>query len=322
MYILGIDGGGTKTKFTLVQTDGTIIHELITPTIHYLQVGLEGLHDTLKAGLENVIHDSGISLNEIKGCFVGCPGYGNIAEDMQLIEASIARALADIPHAIGNDTDNALAGSLADDHGICVIAGTGSIGLGIDENGNRYTSGGWYYTFGGDEGSAAWIAQHYMQLFTKQSDGRLPRTELYEYMKQKHSFKEDSDLIQKFVIEHGDNRTIIAQLATDIGVLAKIGDPYAIALFEEAGIELASLVRSIYSNLNFEDTVRVSYAGGVFNSGVFILDPFKEALIDLNVEIVAPVFEPSLGSVILGFKTASISVTPQIIYNLKQSIAN
>ncbi len=43
MYYLGIDGGGTKTKYTVVDDNLKKLLELEGGTIHIHQVGVEGI---------------------------------------------------------------------------------------------------------------------------------------------------------------------------------------------------------------------------------------------------------------------------------------
>lgn len=320
-YILGIDGGGTKTKYILSDDKGHIISEHTGPTIHYLQVGLGGLKDNLIEGISTLIQPHGIDEKDIIGAFVGTPGYGDISEDTKILQDTIKEALKDIPHTIGNDTDNAHAGSLGLNPGIVVIAGTGSIGLGINEKDEHLISGGWHQSFGGDEGSAHWIAEKYIQEFTKQSDLRKPKTQLYTYMKDKHQFKDDSYALKKFVVDWDYDRTKIASLSVDVYELAKLNDVAALEIFDQAAYEISSIYRAIFNHLTFDHyPVKLSYVGGVFKSDSYIFDPLHKYLKDLNVEIIKPKLTPDLGSVLLGFKIANIEVTDSILNNLSKSL--
>ncbi len=77
----------------------------------------------------------------------------------------------------GNDMVCAWAGSLGGEDGINIVAGTGSIGYG-ERRGRSARAGGWGEVFG-DEGSAYWIAVQGLNVFTRMSDGRLPKGSLY-----------------------------------------------------------------------------------------------------------------------------------------------
>lgn len=317
-YILGIDGGGTKTKFIISNINGEIALEFTMPTIHYLQVGLKGLSETLEAGLHKITNSLNINQNQIIGVFCGTPGYGDIVKDSTKIDNIIKEVFKNSSVTIGNDTLNAHAGSLALKPGICVIAGTGSIGIGINEKDEQFISGGWHQAFSGDEGSAHWIAEKYIQEFTMQSDGRSEKTKLYEFMIDKHNFKHPSEALNKFIVEWNYDRTKIASLSKDVYQLAKMNDPASIRIFNEAAYEISRIYSAIYSNLKFKNyPVQASYVGGVFNSGEFILEPLNKYMKNLDIVFHSPIFSPEIGSLLLGFKAANLDISNEVIENIK-----
>ena len=65
MYFLGIDGGGTKTCFTLINEKGNVINRVIKGTCHPTQIGFDNLEKLLREGLEEIIKSSNISKEEI-----------------------------------------------------------------------------------------------------------------------------------------------------------------------------------------------------------------------------------------------------------------
>ena len=317
-YYLGIDGGGTKTKFTLCDENGTFITSSIQPTCHYLQCGLQGVTSVFNKGLQDCLKKAFINKIEIAYIFAACAGYGDIEEDNPKIKQAVAKALDPIPFQIGNDTENALAGSLAGNSGINIIAGTGSIGMGLNEKGEVFRCGGWHHAFGGDEGSAFWLASNLLRLFTRQSDGRDEKTLLYSYMKENMEWSYDSDVLKNCVIEWKYNRTKIADLAKHVSILANQGDMHAIKLYENAAQEVGDIIETIYHKIKTNRIILVSYSGGVFNGGEFIIEPLKKRLNNINVTLIPPILTPDKGGVLLAMKQAKVHITPKIIANLKE----
>lgn len=318
-YYLGIDGGGTKTKFTLCDENGVFITSSIQPTCHYLQCGLDGVTSVFNNGLNDCLEKANIQKKDIANVFAACAGYGDIEEDNPKIEQAVKKALNPIPFQVGNDTENALAGSLAGHPGINVIAGTGSIGMGLNEEGKLFRCGGWHHAFGGDEGSAFWLASNLLRLFTRQSDGRDKKTLLHSYMKETMGWNNDSDMLKECVVEWDYDRTKIASLAKHVSVLANQGDIHAIKLYEDAAKELGDIIETIYHEIKTDKVVLVSYSGGVFNSGEFITDPLKERLCNINVTLIPPILTPDKGGVLLAMKQDSLKITPKITANLKDN---
>lgn len=315
---LGVDGGGTKTKFALCNEKGQILAHSIQSTCHYLQCGLDGVSSVMRKGLDECLKLANVLENDIASAFVACAGYGDIEDDNPKIEKAVKKVYSHFPCIIGNDTDNALAGALGGKCGINVIAGTGSIALGINEKGERFRSGGWHHAFGGDEGSAYWLACKLILEFTRQSDGRDEKTELYDYMMRTFGFKNDSDVLQRFVVEWEFDRTKIAALATHVHELALLNDPFALLFYKEAAIELADIVLAIKNNLHFTSPVHVSYAGGVFKSDDFLLKPFNKILNKHEMILCKPLVDPDKGSLILAMQADQCEISDCIIENLKK----
>lgn len=302
-YVIGIDGGGTKTRYTLSTHDLEIIEDFTDSTIHYQQVGFEQVTISLNKNIAKLIAKVD-DVNLITHVFVGLPGYGDIKNDTPNLEAAVKNGLGNLSYTIGNDTENALSGSLNGSYGINVIAGTGSIGLGITKDGRRYTSGGWCHDFGGDEGSAYWLACRMLLEYTQQSDNRKPKTLLYTYLNDELQLEDDTDILDLTLNKYKMDRTKIASLSVHLNALASLNDSAALAIFKEAAYELSKIYLAIFNELKFDTSVPISYSGGVFKSGKFILEPLKSTLAENNLTLSDPVHDPSVGGLLLAIKAS------------------
>lgn len=318
MYYLGVDGGGTKTKFSLADEKGNIICEVNKPTSHYLQVGFDGLTNILKEGINDILKEANIKRSDIVSSFIGAPGYGDIEADEEKIIKAVDEAFKDMKHEVGNDGLNALAAGLCGEDGINIVAGTGSIGFGHNSLINKTIScGGWHYAIGSDEGSGYWISNKILHEFTRQSDGRDEKTSLYYKLKEKLNIKEDGDIISVVVNDFKLDRTKMASFCRFTSNLYEEKDPYAMSIIKEAGKELADIINTLYKLLEFNGKIKVSYTGGVFNMGDIIINHLKENLDENKIELVKPLLTPDKGSLILAYKYNDIKVSEEIINNLK-----
>ncbi len=162
---LGVDGGGTKTQFVLVDRDGNMIAAYEGPTSDHLQIGMDGLRDVLTDGLAALFGQAGIDGSAIARAFFGLPAYGEDSAAQVLLDALPEPLLGHRRYRCGNDMVCAWAGSLGGEDGINIVAGTGSIGYG-ERRGRSARAGGWGEVFG-DEGSAYWIAAQGLNIFAK-----------------------------------------------------------------------------------------------------------------------------------------------------------
>src|SRR6185295_9585282 len=156
------------------------------------------------------------------------------------------------------------------------VAGTGSIGYG-ERHGKSARAGGWGEIFG-DEGSAYWIAVQGLSIFTRMSDGRLPKGPLHATFRKSLGLDADLDLCAKIMAAR--DRGSIAALAPLVAEAVRDGDTLAAGVFDEAARELAALAGAVRQALDFgpSDLAAVSYSGGVFNAGALILEPLRRHL--------------------------------------------
>ncbi|KEH93503.1 N-acetylglucosamine kinase [Clostridium novyi] len=317
MYYLGIDGGGTKTAFVLINNKGNILAEIEKSTCHHMQVGLDGFERVIKEGLKDILNIVRICSIDIEYTFLGIPGYGEVEKDDKSIEEILKRIFKNDRFTIGNDVVAGWAGSLACKEGINLVAGTGSIAYGVNEKGESERSGGWGY-FCGDEGSAHWIAKKGIEVFTKQSDGRLKKGQLYNVFKKKLDLKKDFDLITLIHDKYKFSRTEVAKIAMLVGEAAELGDEKAIQIYKEAAEEFYLMIKAVMDKLNYKNKIVISYSGGVFKAGDNVLNPLKEKLKNINCDIKNPILAPVVGSALYAYKLAGNEITDSIIDNLKK----
>ena len=302
MYFLGVDGGGSKTAFYLTDEKGVLKASSFGKPTNYI---VDGINQTVKVfenGVNDVCSQVKISVDDITSCFIAVAGFGDIKADEENIKASLQNVFPKLKLKVGNDTENALVGSLAGEIGINIIAGTGSIGLGINANGELLRCGGWHHLFGGDEGSAYWIACKALLGFTRQSDNRDEKTYLYHYLKETYNWKDDSQMLDTMVNKWNENRSEIAKLAKDVSYCASNNDKYCIQILDESAKQLSDIIIAIYDGLGFDDYVSCSYSGGVFNCGDLILEPLKKHLSLKKINLKAPVLSPGAGAVLIAMK--------------------
>lgn len=319
MYYIGIDGGGTKTSFTLINEQGLKIGQYKTGTTHYAQIGFDGLKTVITEGIEEILKNSDVNRNLIKSVFLGLPGYGEVKSVKLKIEEVVESIFSDIKYEIGNDVEVGLAGSLAGKDGINIVSGTGSIALGKDSTGTFARCGGWG-DYVGDEGSAHWIGKKTLEIFSKEADNRLEKGDLYYNIREKLNLEDDFDIIDYVLNKIQKDRGKIAEFSSICHESALQGDKNAIKIFKDAAYELSLLVKMIVNELDFDKEILVSYSGGVFNSEEMILRPLRKELSDFNVKLIKPVLGPDEGACLLAYKLAGNTVTEDFIENLSKSI--
>jgi N-acetylglucosamine kinase-like BadF-type ATPase len=297
MY-LGVDGGGTKTAFILINDQGHILAEHEEPTSYYLEIGMAATAQVLQRGTHTVLERAGIPADAVRFAFFGLPAYGEDSSLESQLDALPSAFLPTGRYLCGNDMICSWAGSLGARDGISVVAGTGSMTYG-EYQGRGARAGGWGEMFS-DEGSAYWIACAGLKLFSRMSDGRTPKGLLYELFRERFGLTKDLDLCGHIYSRLGAQRGAVAQISQLVSEAALAGDEQARQLFVNAATELSELVSAVRRTLEVPQDVLlpVSYTGGVFKSGPLLMEPFRQALNTRaeSFDLVEPKFSTAVGA--------------------------
>jgi N-acetylglucosamine kinase-like BadF-type ATPase len=317
---LGIDGGGTKTDFLLINESGQVLASHRGGSAYYLETGLDALRLMLTAGIQTTLQQAAVPAASVDFAFIGLPAHGEDSALLLRLDGIAADVLPAARHRCGNDMVCAWAGALAGCDGINIVAGTGSIAYGeFETRGAR--AGGWGELFS-DEGSAHWLAREGLTLFSRMSDGRAPRAALYDLIRERFQLRADLDLCAAIYGPPTLARSEIAALAPLVARAARAGDAAAHRLFERAALELAAIVHALRDQLHVpaQMPLPVSYSGGMFHLDG-LLTPLLEAALQggRRYDFVTPRLPPVAGAALYAAKLAGVAPSPEFIAALARS---
>jgi N-acetylglucosamine kinase-like BadF-type ATPase len=319
---LGVDGGGTKTDFLLIDATGAVLASHRGGSAYYLESGLDALQAMMFAGIEATLKQAGIATYELEYAFLGLPAYGEDRAMLPRLDGIAADLLPAGRYRCGNDVVCGWAGALAAGDGINIVAGTGSIAYGEFE-GRGARAGGWGELFS-DEGSAYWIARKGLTLFSRMSDGRAPKAALYDLIREHFHLEADLDVCAAVYGPPALTRSGLAALAPLVARAARQGDAEARRLFEQAAQELAAVIHAVRDQLNVpSDTLLpVSYSGGMFRLEG-LLKPMLEVAVGAgsrHYEFVAPRLSPVAGAALYAAKLAGAGLSAESVEKLARSV--
>jgi N-acetylglucosamine kinase-like BadF-type ATPase len=308
---LGVDGGGSKTAFALIDATGHVLARATAPTSYYFNDGFDVVERVLAQGVADICGQTGIEASDIDAAFFGIPGYGEASGDIERLDAVPAHVLGHDRYSCDNDMVCGWAGSLACEDGINVISGTGSMTYG-ERQGVGHRVGGWGELFG-DEGSAYWVATQGLNAFSRMSDGRLARGPLYALVKERLQLAGDLDVVSLVIDKWSGNRSSIAALATTVCDAARADDELSARILSAAVAELLTLIETTRTLVGFtdEEMVPVSYSGGMFSDEGF-LALFLTALQDqpAKYDLRRPLLDPAVGAALYAAKRSGNPLNP------------
>ena len=283
-YYIGIDGGGTKTKFDLFDSDKNSIASITMPTIHPAQASFKEVVSVLTDAKEKLLANINDSDYVLK-VGAGLGGYGINADYRKKLEDEFSAVFDEFK--LYSDAYAAMLGALAGEDGILMIAGTGSIAL-AKVGDETFRCGGFGYRYG-DEGSAYSIGKALISMALKEADGRSDKSII-------------SDLVADYFDNIGVNMIATSDFSRDkIAGLAAAASKYVENsesvrdIFFAAANEISLHIKAIGKNFESGKRIRLSYIGGVFKSE-YILECIRE--MNRGIELVAPIYPPEKGSIL------------------------
>lgn len=297
-FFLGVDGGQSSTTALIGDETGRVLATGRAGPCNHVGAA-EGRARFLTA-IRGCLESAGYRDARFEAA---CLGFSGGPKDKDALTREIIQAEK---YFITNDAAIALTGATAGEPGIVVIAGTGSIALGKNDEGRSAGAGGWGYAFG-DEGSGFDIVRQALRASLRFEEGWGPKTALRDALLHATGAHDANDLLHRFYTDEFP-RARIAAFATLVDSVALAGDNVAIDILRSAAQVLAVLAGAVRTQIFTPgELIAVSYIGGVFKSGI-VRERFR-LLVELENanRVAAPVFGPATGALIEAYRLAGLS---------------
>ena len=276
--VLGIDGGGTRTRASIVAAGEGVAGEQVlghgeSGSIKRLRVGAEAAEANLRELLNDVYGQAGVSAVAAASCGVAsCSLPGTV----EWITAVLKEFGAQQCEVVGDEVI-ALDAAFQGGPGILQIAGTGSNTIGRAPDGSRESAGG-YSSRLGDEGSGYWIGLHSVRRALHAYDREEP-TQVLEKVGEIWGTPSLEDLVSLGDSTPGPD---FAALAPAINELAEAGDPVALGVLNQAAADLVEFVLLVRAKLRRKPgvvgEVPVAWTGGVVEKMTIVREAFFAGL--------------------------------------------
>jgi N-acetylglucosamine kinase-like BadF-type ATPase len=270
--ILGVDGGGTNTRASIV-SDGRVVAHGHSGSIKRLRVGAEAAEANLRALLKDVYAQAGVS-----SLTAGCVGVAScsLPGTVEWITAVLKDFNVERIDVVGDEVI-ALDAAFQGGPGILQIAGTGSNTIGRAPDGSRESAGG-YSSRLGDEGSGYWIGVNSVRRALHAYD-RGETTGILKKVGEIWGTATLEDLVQMGDSTPGPD---FAALAPAINELAEAGDAVAVGMLKQAAADLVDFVllvrKKLKANHPIEGEVPVAWTGGVVGNMRLVREGFFAGL--------------------------------------------
>ena len=238
---LGIDAGGTETRWALAAPGGAIVAEGRVAGLSALQMGTPHGRDPVRATFAQLATQA--LVHGVPGRVeAGLTGFGG---DSELLQRWLAEELHLDPVRIHfcSDMEIAYRASFAPGEGYLVYAGTGSIGAFVDSHGQFHRTGGRGVVLD-DGGGGFWIAKEALRHIWRLEDERPGSWEQSPLAQAVFDYVGGADWACSRQFIYGQERGAVGKLALAVAAAAD-HDPVAADILRAAGRELARLALAL-----------------------------------------------------------------------------
>jgi glucosamine kinase len=264
-YVLGVDGGGTKTECVLIDAAGKILARSFSGPSNPYRVGVESATREIEKAADLCSQEARVARTEVAAIGAGLAGTGK-PEMKEGMRASLAAAFPGAAVFVFTDLETALAAA-GEGPVIVLVAGTGSAAIGRDAQGEIWRTGGHGPRLG-DDGSAFDIGSRAVAKAMKEREQQGTDSMLGRKILEQCGFASWQELQQRATAEPD---SVFPSVFPLVAAAADDGDAGAREILLQAAGELSSLVSAVaeHSGQGRKEIMIVKTGGTVGRSAFF-----------------------------------------------------
>jgi len=297
-FVLGVDGGATKTLAAVLDLESRTLHLAHRGPSNQDAVGAKAAVKALLEAADEAIERAAITRDELGAAVLAIAGT-----DTEAVAGHVRSARTE-EWIVVNDVVGAWATATGAGAGVAVISGTGSNVFGVGSDGRTWRAGGWGHLLG-DEGSGYWLGIQSIKAALKDRDASGPETALTDAVVaffQVDSVEALAALIYSKPLTKGE----IAAFAVETARIAELGDAVAGELYRRAVRELGEQIAAVIRQTGLSAAFPVGLIGSAFRAGGVFVQPLihlvHETAPDAGVSVVE--MAPVGGSLLLAARAA------------------
>ncbi len=276
-YIIGVDGGGTKTDYLLFTTEGEFVDVLHVGSRSHeiLDGGFAEVEETVLADITYLISKNNLSASDIAAAAFGMAGIDTPSQ-LEKMNRIVAKSSLD-NYIVANDSVLGIKAGCPSGVGICSVNGTGSVTTGIDANGRILQVGGIGQATGDYAGgfiiAALAVGALYDYYYRCGAD-----TVLVEKLMNLFQLSGPDKLFNFISERFYTERSLDKKIITILFDAANAGDEVSVEIVRSIAREQAKSVSGCIRNLTFHETPEIVLAGSIWTKAYcpLLFSSFKE----------------------------------------------
>lgn len=308
-YIIGVDGGNSKTDYFLYDIHGNFVDHINTGTCSHERFpdSYISAYRIMNENIQQLLTRNHLTMNDIAAGAFGLAGADVPSQKVNLCQ--VIERIGFTNYAVDNDSFLGVKAGSEKGYGICSINGSGTSTGGISPSGNRLQVGGVGSELGGDEAGGFFLGRKVL---------RAVYDSFYRMGRETQMTEPVMKLLQisskEFFIEHAVDGILKrnlpnTQLMQIMFTAADHGDSVALDIINNSANQLAYSTVGCMHNLDFEHEVDIVLAGSVWvrAESPLLFNLYKKAveqLTDYRCNYIILNIPPATGAVLWALELA------------------
>ncbi|MFD2614114.1 N-acetylglucosamine kinase [Paenibacillus gansuensis] len=263
-YVIGVDGGNSKTDYFLFDLEGKAVDHIRTGTCSHEQFA-DGYASSLRVMNENIsllLGRNQLTLEHVAAGAFGLAGADIPSQKLRLNE--VVEQIGFTNYAVDNDSFLGVKAGTPKGYGICTINGSGHATGGISPTGRRLQVGGIGSELAGDEAGGYYLARKALRAVYDSFYRLGPETAMTGPVMELLQVP-GKEVFMEYAWEGILNKTLpYTPLIQILFACADREDPAALAVLDNSAKQLAHSTAGCLHNLDFGPEVDIILAGSIW----------------------------------------------------------
>jgi glucosamine kinase len=272
-FVLGLDGGGTKTDCVLLDSAGAVLARTQTGASNPLRVGFGAAIGAVREAARRAMAEGGVAVDAHPAAV--CVGLGGVGppESAEKVRVLLAAEFPQSQIRLCTDLDLALAAA-GPGPVIVLLAGTGSFAIARSASGETARAGG-YGSQIGDEGSAYDIGRRAVLTAMHENDRTGADSPLGQRLLRELGCADWSEVKSR---AQAASDEVFPRLFSVVAALAEVGDAAAQGILRAAAVDLTMLSENVAARLGLRGRLSLAKTGGMMGRSKFLEAQLDERL--------------------------------------------
>jgi len=322
-YTIGFDGGATKTRCVLGDTQGNILANIEAGPSNHQIIGINETKNTLKTLLDEVLSKAHLKLEDIEFIFLGLAG-ADLPSDFDMLNGICKDLFKDVAYEVANDAWIIMRSGTSEPFGAVSIYGTGANAGAINLDGDMKILRSLSYNLGGAGGGSE-IANDALHYAFRSNEETYTKSALETELPKHLNMDSIETLLDKIYPQYNLEHSDYTKIPPLVFKLAKEGDLVCQEILTQKGKVQGQMVNGVIKQANMIGTKFPVVLGGSVYKGEshYFIDAMKRTILEQSPQATFnyPKLQPVAGAYLFSLDRLHIKLSNDESQHLSQQLS-